>query len=96
MSSPRRNHTAAFKARVALEALKEPETMAELSRRHEVHANQIYKWWRQLVDQAEQVFSTSEATAAAPDREDDLLREIGELTVERDFLSRGLARSPRK
>ena len=96
MSSPRRNHTAAFKARVALEALKELETMAELSRRYEVHANQVYKWWRQLVDQAEQVFSTSEAAPASSDREDDLLREIGELTVERDFLSRGLARSPRK
>ena len=96
MSSSRRSHTAAFKAKVALEALKEQETMAELSKRYEVHANQIYKWRRQLLEQAEQVFSTAEAAPASSDREDDLLRKIGELTVERDFLSRGLARSPWK
>ena len=82
MSSPRRNHTAAFKAKVALEALKEQETMAELSKRYEVHANQIYKW-RQLLEQAEQVFSTPEAAPPSSDREDDPLRKIGELTVER-------------
>lgn len=96
MSSPRRNHTASFKAKVALEALKEQETMAELSKRFEVHANQIYKWRRQLVEQAERVFATGEEAPPSSDREDDLLRKIGELTVERDFLSRGLARSPRK
>ena len=96
MSSPRRNHSASFKAKVALEALKEQETMAELSKRYEVHANQIYKWRRELVERAESVFSTPEAAPASSEREDDLLRKIGELTVERDFLSRGLARSPRK
>ena len=96
MSSPRRNHTASFKAKVALEALKEQETMAELSKRYEVHANQIYKWRRQLVEYAESAFSTSEVAPPSTAREDDLLRKIGELTVERDFLSRGLARSPRK
>ena len=96
MSSPRRNHTAAFKAKVALEALKEQQTMAELSKRCEVHANQIYKWRRQLVEHAESAFSASEVAPPSTEREDDLLRKIGELTVERDFLSRGLARSPRK
>ena len=96
MSSQRRNHTAAFKAKVALESLKEQETMAELSKRFEVHANQIYTWRRQLVAHAESAFSRAEATPAASGREDELLRKIGELTVERDFLSRGLAHSPRK
>lgn len=96
MSSPRRNHTAAFKAKVALESLKEQETMAELSKRFEVHANQIYKWRRQLVEHAEGAFSTTEEVPSSSGREDELLRKIGELTVERDFLSRGLAHSPRK
>lgn len=96
MSSPRRNHTAAFKAKVALESLKEQETMAELSKRFEVHANQIYKWRRQLVEHAEGAFSTTEEAPSSSGREDELLRKIGELTVERDFLSRGLAHSPRK
>lgn len=96
MSSSRRNHTAAFKAKVALECLKEQETMAELSKRFEVHANQIYKWRRQLVEHAELAFSQTEAVPSSSGREDELLRKIGELTVERDFLSRGLAHSPRK
>lgn len=96
MSSSRRNHTAAFKAKVALESLKEQETMAELSKRFEVHANQIYKWRRQLVERAEGAFSTTEEVPSSSGREDELLRKIGELTVERDFLSRGLAHSPRK
>ena len=96
MSSSRRNHTAAFKAKVALESLKEQETMAELSKRFEVHANQIYKWRRQLVEHAEGAFTTTEAIPSSSGREDELLRKIGELTVERDFLSRGLAHSPRK
>ena len=96
MSSSRRNHTAAFKAKVALESLKEQETMAELSKRFEVHANQIYTWRRQLVAHAEGAFSTTEGAPSSSEREDELLRKIGELTVERDFLSRGLAHSPRK
>ena len=96
MSSSRRNHTAAFKAKVALESLKEQETMAELSKRVEVHANQIYKWRRQLGEHAEGAFPTTEEPPSPSGREDELLRKIGELTVERDFLSRGLAHSPRK
>lgn len=87
-------HTPTFKAKVALAAVREDESIAQLSKRYGVHANQIYKWKRQFVEQAERIFD-GEAPARIGDnsaREDELLKKIGELTIERDFLSRGLER----
>jgi transposase len=93
MKKSRTKHTPAFKAKVALAALREQETVVDLSRRHKLHANQIYKWKRQLVDNIERAFEGEVATAGdGGAREAELLRKIGELTVERDFLSRGLGR----
>lgn len=91
MSRKRKKHTPAFKAKVALAAIREEETVAELARRHKVHANQIYKWKRQLVENISKVFESEDGSDAA-ERESELLEKIGELTVERDFLSRGLDR----
>jgi transposase-like protein len=85
------NRTPAFKAKVALAAVREEETVAELARRHKVHANQIYKWKRQLLENISKVFE-SEGGSDAAEREAELLKKIGELTVERDFLARGLDR----
>ena len=66
---------------------------AEIARRYKVHANVVYKWKRQLLDNAAQSFETDHSDGGASDREDVLLKKIGELTVERDFLSNGLGRS---
>jgi len=89
-----RKHSAAFKAKVALEAIQEQQTVAEIARRHKVHPNQIYRWRRELLERADRVFETEESGASeASARESELLQKIGELTVERDFLSRGLGRS---
>jgi transposase len=92
MKSTRTRHTAAFKAKVALAAIREHETIPELARRHGVHANQIYKWKREFLDRASTVFERDVEPGGSSEREDELLKKIGELTVERDFLSRGLER----
>lgn len=90
----RTKHNAAFKAKVALEALQEQHTIAELARRYKVHPNQIYKWRRELLNNAERAFEGEQGSSSdSGDREAELLQKIGELTVERDFLSRGLGRS---
>lgn len=89
----RSKHTAAFKAKVALESIQEHQTVPELARRYKVHANQIYKWKREFIDNAERVFERDSAgPSESSEREGDLLKKIGELTVERDFLARGLGR----
>ncbi len=92
MKTSRRNYSAAFKAKVALEAVREQGTVAEISRRHKVHANQIYKWKQELLGNMARVFEPDGTAAQSSDREDELLKKIGELTVERDFLARGLER----
>jgi transposase len=89
----REKHNAAFKAKVALAAIQEQQTVAELARKFKVHPNQIYKWKREFIDNAATVFERGGGEASgATEREDELLKKIGELTVERDFLSRGLGR----
>jgi len=93
MKSKRTKHSPEFKAKVAVAALREQETIAELSRRHKVHANQIYKWKRQLLENVSRAFRAEESMGGeAAAREAELLQKIGELTVEKDFLSRGLGR----
>lgn len=87
----RRNHSPAFKAKVALEAMREQETVAEIARRYKLHANVVAKWKRQLAENVERVFEPGEDHDEG-ERESELLKKIGELTVERDFLARGLGR----
>lgn len=93
MKNPRMKHTPAFKAKVALAAHREDESVAQLAKRYAVHPNQIYKWKQRFVEQAALVFESDATTSTSnTEREDELLKKIGELTIERDFLSRGLGR----
>lgn len=93
MKKTRTKHSPAFKAKVAMAALQEQGSVAEISRRYKIHANVVYKWKRQLLDNAAQVFETEVGDGRALEREGELLKKIGELTVERDFLFDGLGRS---
>lgn len=93
MGKARKTHSPEFKAKVALAAVREQETVAELARRYQVHANVVYKWRRQLLDNLPRAFEIDAGAAEAPGREAELLQKIGELTVERDFLANGLGRS---
>ena len=87
----RRNHSPVFKAKVALEALREQESVAEIARRYKLHANVVANWKRQLSENVERVFETGQSRDDS-EREGELLQKIGELTVERDFLAKGLGR----
>jgi transposase len=92
---PRRNHTAAFKAKVALAAIKGEKTLSELAQLFDVHANQITPWKSQLLEGAVGVFG-SEAKAEAATATVDLKTlhaKIGELTLENDFLEGALTKA---
>jgi transposase len=92
MSTKRKKHGASYKAKVALEAIQEHDTIAAIARRHKVHANQVYKWKKQLLDNIERAFEAERVEVDGAERESELLQKIGELTIERDFLSNGLGR----
>ena len=82
---PRRNHTAAFKAKVALSALKGDKTLAELAQQFDVHPNQITDWKTRLAEGAAGVFGEDKAEEQAKVDVTRLHAKIGELTLENDF-----------
>jgi len=90
----RRRFTGDFKAKVALEALRGDKTIQEISARHKVHPNQVSTWKRQAMEGLGAMFSNG-ADKARMDHDSevhDLHAKIGQLTVERDFLAKGLKR----
>jgi transposase-like protein len=93
MRRPRRNHSAKFKSKVALAALKGDKTVAELTTQFDVHANQITEWKKQLLDQVEGVFLTraERREAESGPSVKDLQAKIGQLTMENDFLAGALS-----
>jgi transposase len=91
---PRRNHSAAFKAKVALAAVKGDKTLAELAQQFDVHPNQITQWKAQLLDGAAGVFGSEKvALANTPVDVKTLHAKIGELTLANDFLEHALGKA---
>ena len=89
---PRRNHSPAFKAKVALAAVKGEKTLAELAQQFDVDPNQITQWKAQLLDGAADVFGAEKA-ASPPVDVKTLHAKIGELTLANDFLEHALAKT---
>ena len=95
MKQTRKKHNAAFKAKVALAAVRGDRTIAELASAFGVHPNQIYSWKKQLLDGVVSVFEGGGAAAEGTVSEaqvDVLYRQIGQLKVENDFLARKLGK----
>ena len=90
---PRRNHTAAFKAKVALEALRGTKTLSELATQFDVHPNQITTWKAQLLEGAEGVFGAEPAASAIVPDLKDLHAKIGQQALEIDFLAGALGKA---
>lgn len=96
MSKKRKQYSAKFKAKVALEALRGEKTIAEIATQYEIHPTMIHNWKRQLLDGASGIFEQSnqavEANSETEAQIAELHRQIGQLKVERDFLATRSAR----
>jgi len=92
MKRKRKQYSPEFKAKVALAALKNEETVAQLAARYEVHPTMIHTWKRNLLDCAANIFDKGlHRDKQAEAKVDELYRHIGKLKVERDFLSKKLS-----
>ena len=93
MSQKRRNHSSAFKAKVALSAIKGDKTMSELSEIYTLNPVQIQKWKKQLLEGSADVFGASKRKEKNHEiAVKDLHAKIGQLTMERDFLAKAFGR----
>ena len=88
---PRWNHSPAFKAKVAVDAIRGEKTLAELAKLHDVHPNQITDWKSRLLERAAGVFGAETASEPKVDLKE-LHAKIGQLTLENDFLEGSLIR----
>jgi transposase len=88
----RRNHTPAFKAKVALAAIKTDQTVAELAKRFDVHPNSIVQWKSELLERAGEIFESSRPTKDQAADLKELHAKIGQQSLEIDFLEHALGR----
>ena len=92
MKKERRKFTSAFKAKVAVEAIKEDLTIQELAVKHQVHPNQISTWKKEFLENASLVFDSKHQEIKDDSKEKVLYSKIGELQIEIDFLKKVLGK----
>jgi transposase len=92
MKKSRRKFSSAFKATVAIEALKERETLAELSKRFELHPTMISKWKQEFLERSADVFDSKSEAESGVDPEK-LYAKIGQLEMENDFLKKSFKKT---
>jgi transposase-like protein len=90
MKKSRRKFSASFKAQVAIEALKERQTLAELSKRFEIHVNLISKWKQEFLERGFEIFEKEPQAKTDEADKEKLYAKIGQLEMERDFLKKNL------
>ena len=92
MKTSRRKFSGGFKAKVAIEALKERETLAELSKKYEVHPNMISKWKQEFMERSAEIFEKKSESESGVDPEK-LYAKIGQLEMENDFLKKSVKKA---
>jgi len=95
MKRVKRKFSASFKSQVVIEALKERETLAELSKRFEVHSNIISKWKQEFLERSFEIFEKAPQAKIDEKEQEKLYTKIGQLEMERDFLKKSLNKAGR-
>jgi transposase len=90
MKSKRQKHTGAFKAKVAIEAIQERETLSELSKKYGIHPNMITRWKKEFLERAPQLFDKTHPADKDEKDLDKLYAKIGQLEMEKEFLKKNL------
>jgi len=90
MKAKRQKHSGAFKAKVAIEALQERETLAELSKKYGIHPNQITRWKKEFLERAPQLFEKTQPSENNEKEMEKMFAKIGQLEMERDYLKKNL------
>jgi transposase-like protein len=93
MKNTRRKFSASFKAQVSLAAIKEQETLEEISKRFEIHPTQIGKWKREFLTNASVAFEKKKQDDSSEEKMGSLYQKIGVLEVENDFLKKTLRKT---
>lgn len=88
MQKLRKSYTKEFKAKVAMEALREQSTLNDIASRYQVHPNQVTKWKNQLQQSAAEVFEDKRGRKKEENKEDLLYQQIGQLQVELEWLKK--------
>ena len=88
MKAKRQKHSGAFKAKVAIEALQQRETLSELAKKYEIHPNQIARWKKEFLERAPQIFEKAVSEKKEETDVEKLYAKIGQLEMEREFLKK--------